>query len=289
MTDPNAPVSLESRYPYMQPGTDAAHAIKGSHVDKRSAVVRGEIEAAKKRHAQLVEKQKTLLRDFSKGDGSQLREIGREMNAAEAELAMLQTRLAVAGELDAEEGVSDATTEFDRHIAVALKHLAARAPHAEKLAAGFKLLQEGLQGYEACNEAANLQLHEAARQLPKKQRVDLVYGVRQHITGAQGIHALMHALQACGLGQTGIRAGILLDTTGRLPHETFSSALSKSNAQIASMLGRWRALALGEDHKPAPLEMVAPPPPAPKPIKWADQTDIPFGGQAPHREHNPYA
>jgi hypothetical protein len=183
---------------------------------------------------------------------------------------MLQTRLSVAGEMDAEEGVSDATTEFDRHVAVAMKHLAARAPYAERLEAGFKLLQEGLQGYEACNEAANLQLHEAARQLPKKQRVDLVHGIRQHVSGAQGIHALMHALQACGLGQTGIRAGILLDATSRLPHETFPSALSKANAQIAGMLGRWRSLALGE-RTPAPAAMTesAPAPAQPKETKWA--------------------
>ena len=258
MTEPT-PTSLESRYPYMQPSTDAAHVIKGTGVSRRAAVVRGEIDAAQKRHAQLLGHQKTLLRAFPEDDDAvhhavRLREIGREIKAVEDELAMLNTRLHVAGELDAEEGVSDATTEFDRHIAVALKHLAARAPHAEKLAAGFKLLQEGLQGYETCNAAAEPHLHEAARQLPRKLRTDLVHNIGRHVAGAEGIHALMHAIRTCGLGQTGITAGILLDTGGQIPHETFSSALSKCNARIAGMLARWRPLALGEERQAPTVE-----------------------------------
>ncbi len=269
MTQPTP--SIQDRYPYAKPSGDAAHAIKGTAVDRRAAIARGEIEAATKRHEQLLHEQRALLRNFSQGGDSRVRDIGRQIKAAEDDLATLQTRLAVAGELDAEEGVSDATTELDRHIAVALNHLAARAAYAKTLETGWRLVQDGLEGYQSCNEAANLQLHEAARQLPKKLRVDLVHGIRQHIFGAQGIHALMHAIQACGLGHTGIRAGILLDTAGQLPRETFTSALSKANAQIASMLGRWRSLALG-DSRPLQPMVIEPPPPPPEPqeTKWAD-------------------
>jgi hypothetical protein len=269
MTQPTP--SIQDRYPYSAPSGDAPHTIKGNAVDRRAAMARGEIDAASKRHAQLLDKQKALLRDFSQGDDSRVRDIGRQIKAAEDDLATLQKRLAVAGELDAEEGVSDATSELDRHIAVALKHLAGCAPYAERLEAGFKLVQESLEGYQACNDAAKRQIHEASRQLPKKRRMDLVHAVNQTISGAENIHALMAAMLASGVGKTGIVAGILLDVHGQMPHETFTSALEKRNNRLSALLGRWRSLAVNE-HPPAPPEeAIEPaPPPEPQQVKWAD-------------------
>jgi hypothetical protein len=265
--------------------TEATPSLQGHYVNKRATKVRAEIETAQTHLEQLHEKQRTAMRDFQgQEDGGKnnahLREVGREIKAVEEELAMLNTRLTVARELDAEEGVTGAQDEFDAHLAAAMKHLQARAPFADKLEEGFRLLQEGLQGYEDANTAANRHLHEAGRQLPRKLNPDLGHAIRSHVSGSYSIHALMHALLTSGVGKTGITAGVLLDTAGQVPEVTFVSALAQCNDRIASMLHRWRSLVKGEQRDEPIVTMLPPAPPPPPEVKWADETPILFCPEA---------
>lgn len=288
---------IVARYPYARPtGGDAGSSIQPHSVTRRADHVRREITETQQRLSKLQTRQRELIRQFPAPTGGtehpeaarhavHVRENGREIAAVEIELQVLEKRLSMAVDLDAEEGVSAGTDDFEGHLAAAMKHLQARGEFAPKLEQGFGLIREALQAYEAATKAASQHLHEAGRHLPKRQRMDLAHSVRRQITGSHSIHALVHALSSAGVGQVGIAGGVILDTaSGQTPMETFESALAKCNNRIASHLDHWRKLARGEKRTSEPEMAPEPlPPAAPQEIKWADVTHFGAGGQHPDR------
>lgn len=278
MTDKTLP-PMSERFPYTAPRADAGASIPPATVTRRADHVLSEIEELNGSIAALQGSQQEAMR---RGDFNEAKRISRELTGAKGDLQALQTQLAMAVELDLEEGVSTSEDDWDRQHTVSMKHLEARAPHFLKMAEGLAMFGEGAAGAQACADAALQHLHANSRHLPRKLRVDLVHDLNRYVTGGPAIHALVRALASAGVGTRGIHGGVILDVaSGQVPDETFESALATSNQRIRGMLDHWRKLVKGDKRPELTIEPPPTPTAAPQEIKWADHTHIGAGGQKP--------
>jgi hypothetical protein len=234
--------------------SQATSSIRPAIAHKRSDAIRVMIDSATAELAQLRDRQRKLVAESPNVSQAHLREIAAQIQAAQTRLGGLNEQHVVAAELDQDEGYQAAEDAFLGHIAVAKKHMKGRAAIGTKLTAAFAQVGALLQELDDVNESAWRHLHEAARDLPRKQRIDLVHDARRVLTGGHATHALLKALVANGIGFRGISAPVIFDAGGDvIPTQTFEQALVRSTASVEGQLDRWASLVRGDQKEPHPI------------------------------------
>ena len=256
------------------------------NVTKRTTAIRRALQEIGLELAQLEHERRAHFyahgddtKQMLKGSGP----ITAKIQAAQARQAGLQEDLRAAAEADYQEALSSAESEFAAHLAAAVEQLRARATMGDALEQALGEVRRLLNGIDECNVTALRHISAASRDLPRRRSANMYHAVQDLVKGAYAGYGLLGALSAAGLGTKGIRAGIIMDTA-QMPRESIASGMAQDLERIERHLGHWVQVAKGAGRdEPIVGGMTPLPPPPPKQIKWADQTDIPFGGQAPGR------